>query len=99
MRSRARCPAGTPVRRTGPGSPAPRGAAIRSSMCSTTCSAVARPKRASSAAGIRSVFSIVPVASSSVTTAPDAFDSRSVSVLLALVVRVVEHPDLDRCCL
>ena len=60
--------------------PRRRGAAIRSSMCSTTCSAVARPKRASSAAGIRSVFSIVPVASPSVSRPLDAFDSRSVSV-------------------
>ena len=42
--------------------PRRRGAAIRSSMCVTTCSAVARPKRASSAAGTRSVFRIVPVA-------------------------------------
>ena len=57
-----------------------RGAAIRSSMWVTTCSAVARPMRASSAAGIRSAFSIVPVASPSATCAPEAFDSRSVSV-------------------
>ena len=60
--------------------PRRRGAAIRSSMWVTTCSAVARPKRASSAAGIRSAFSIVPVASPSVRCAPEAFDSRSVSV-------------------
>ena len=44
------------------------------------CSAIARPKRASSAAGIRSVFSIVPVASPSASHAPDTFDSVSVSV-------------------
>ena len=60
--------------------PRRRGAAIRSSMCSTTWSAVARPMRAKSAAGIRSAFSIVPVVSPSVTTAPDAFDNVSVSV-------------------
>ena len=57
-----------------------RGAAIRSSMWVTTCSAIARPKRAKSAAGIRSVFSIVAVASRSVIGPPEAFDSRSVSV-------------------
>ena len=45
-----------------PRKPRLRGPAIRSSMWVTTCSAVARPKRASSAAGIRAVFSIVPVA-------------------------------------
>ena len=60
--------------------PRSREPAIRSSTCSTTCSAVARPKRASSAAGIRSVFSIVPVASASSSHAPVAFDSASVNV-------------------
>ena len=57
-----------------------RGAAIRSSMVVTTCSAVARPKRARSAAGIKSLFSIVPVASPSAMSAPLALDSRSVKV-------------------
>ena len=57
-----------------------RGAAIRSSMYSTTCSAAARLKRTRSAAGIRSVFLIVPVASPSSSHAPDAFDSASVKV-------------------
>ena len=60
--------------------PRSRGAAIRCSTCSTTCSAVARPNRASSAAGIRSAFSIVPVASASSSHAPDAFDSARVNV-------------------
>ena len=60
--------------------PRSRGAAIRCSTCSTTCSAVARPNRASSAAGIRSAFSIVPVASASSSHAPAAFDSTSTNV-------------------
>ena len=60
--------------------PRSRGAAIRSSIVVTTCSAVARLKRAKSAAGIRSAFSIVPVASPSARYAPEAFDSVSVSV-------------------
>ena len=60
--------------------PRRRGAAIRSSMWVTTCSAVARPKRASSAAGIRSAFSIVPVASPSPRFAPEAFDNRRLNV-------------------
>ena len=45
-------------------------------MWVTTRSAAARPKRASSAAGIRSVFSIVPVASPSATRTPEGLDSR-----------------------
>ena len=63
-----------PGRNSRPASRAPkprsRGAAVRCPMCSTTCSAVARPKRAESAAGIRSAFSIVRVASPSVTSSP-----------------------------
>ena len=49
-------------------------------MFVTTCSAADRAKRASSAAGIRSAFSILPVASASPRRTPDGFDSRSVSV-------------------
>ena len=60
--------------------PGSRGFAIRSSTCSTTCSADARPNRAISAAGSRSAFSIVPVASPSSRRAPDAFDSASTNV-------------------
>ena len=44
------------------------------------CTAAVRPKRAMSARGIASLFSIVPVAVASVTTPFDAFDSVSVSV-------------------
>ena len=47
-------------------------------MWVTTCSAAARPKRASGASGIRSAFSIVPVASPS-STPLDAFYNVSVS--------------------
>ncbi len=56
--------------------PRRRGAAIRSSIWVTTCSAVARPKRAS----IRSAFSMVPVASASEIRPPEALDRVSVSV-------------------
>ena len=50
--------------------------------------------RAIGAAGITSAFSIVPVASPSVTSPPEAFDN--VSVSSPAIVRVVEHRDLDR---
>ena len=60
--------------------PGSRGFAIRASTCSTTCCAVARPNRASSAAGSRSAFSIVPVASASSRRASDTFDSASTNV-------------------
>ena len=63
-----------------PRKPGSRGAASRSSTCSTTCTAAARPNRASSARGIGSWFSIVPVASPSVSRPDEAFDSVSVSV-------------------
>ena len=53
---------------------------MRSSTSWTTCSAVTLPNRARSAAGIRSVFSIVPVASASWSHAPEAFESASVKV-------------------
>ena len=60
--------------------PRPRDAASRCSICSTICSAVARPNGARSAAGIGSTFSIVPVVSPSCSHAPDAFNSASVNV-------------------
>ena len=44
------------------------------------CTAAVRPNRATSARGIASWFSIVPVAVASVRTPLDAFDSVSVSV-------------------
>ena len=53
---------------------------MRSSTASRTCSATVRPNRAIHACGIRSEFSIVPVASPSARYAPDGFDSTSVSV-------------------
>ena len=65
---------------TSPRKPGSRGASMRSSMCSTTCTAAVRPKRASSARGSGSRLTIVPVASPSATRPPEAFDSRSVSV-------------------
>ena len=64
-----------------PRKPGSRGACSRSSTCSTTCTAAVRPNRASSARGSGSRFSIVPVASPSVTRPPpEALDSVSVSV-------------------
>lgn len=60
--------------------PGCRGAEMRSSTCSTMCTAAVRPKRAMSAAGIASWFSIVPVAVALVSTAPEGFDNVSVSV-------------------
>ena len=63
-----------------PRKPGSRGAASRSSTCSTTCTAAVRPNRASSARGIGSWFSIVPVASPSVSRPDEAFDSVSDSV-------------------
>ena len=63
-----------------PRKPGSRGACSRSSTCSTTCTAAVRPNRASSARGSGSRFSIVPVASPSVSRPDEAFDSRSVSV-------------------
>ena len=63
-----------------PRKPGARGAAIRSSTCSTTCTAAVRPKRTKSARGSGSRFLIVPVASPSVSRPPAAFDSVSVSV-------------------
>ena len=63
-----------------PRKPSSRGACSRSSTCSTTCIAAVRAKRAKSARGIGSSCSIYPVASPSVITASEAFDSRSVNV-------------------
>ena len=60
--------------------PGSRGAASRSSTCSTTCTAAVRPNRAKRARGSGSRFSIVPVASPSVSRPPEAPDSVSVSV-------------------
>ena len=65
---------------TWPRKPVSRCASIRSCTCSTTCTAAARPNRAKSAFGSGSRFSIVPVASPSVTRPPEGLDSRSVSV-------------------
>ena len=73
-----------------------RATAIRRSICSITCSAVARRNRASNVAGIRSVFSIVPVACPSVSPPLDAFDSRSVSLSSHSTYASSTHPDLDR---
>ena len=69
---------------------------LQSSTCSTTCTAAARPNRASSARGSGPVLTIVPVASSAVSRPPEAFDSDSRQRLLALVVQVVEHRHVDR---
>ena len=60
---------------TSPRKPGSRGAAIRSSTCSTTCTAAVRPNRASSARGSGWWFLIVPVASLSVSRPREAFDS------------------------
>ena len=62
-----------------PSTPGARGAWSRSSTCSTTCTAAVRPNRASSARGSGSRFSIVPVASPSVSRPPEGFDSVTVS--------------------
>ena len=72
---------GAPVRRIPPtvtcdGAPPSR----RSPSASTTCEPTVRPNRTIHARGIWSVFSIVPVATPSAITAPDAAESRSVSV-------------------
>ena len=63
----------------------------RSSTCSTTCRAAARPNRASSARGSGSELTTVPVASSSVTRPPEGVRQRQGQRLLALVVGVVER--------
>ena len=60
--------------------PAVRGAASRASTTLSTWSVTVRPNRASHAAGMWSVFSMVPVATPSAITAPVAAESRSVSV-------------------
>ena len=60
--------------------PASRGAVSRASTASSTWPVTVRPKRASHAAGISSVFSIVPVAAPSAIRAPAAFVSRSVTI-------------------
>ena len=53
---------------------------MRRPRASTTCPARVRPNRASHAAGMWSVFSIVPVATPSAIAAPDDAVSRSVKV-------------------
>ena len=58
-----------------PSKPGARGALTRCSTWSTTCTAAVRPKRATSAAGSASLFSVVPVAVASVRTPVEAFDS------------------------
>ena len=63
-----------------PRNPGSRGAAVRSSTCSTTSTAAVRPKRAGSARGSGSELTIVRVASPSVSRPPEAFDSTSVGV-------------------
>ena len=65
-----------------PSKPGTRGALTRSSTCSSTWTAAARPKRAVSAAGSASWFVIVPVAVASVSVPADAFESVIVSVSL-----------------
>ena len=62
--------------------PGDRGASIRASTASITCSATVRPKRAIHAFGIGSVLTIVPVAVPSAICAPNGDDSVSVSVSL-----------------
>ena len=52
----------------------------RSPIASVTCSAAARPKRASHARGMGSAFTIVPVASPSAIRAPRALDNLNVNV-------------------
>ena len=66
-------------------------AVIRPSTASSTWSATVRPKRASHARGITSVFVIVPTASPSARYAPGRVRERERQRLVALVVRVVEH--------
>ena len=56
------------------------GPASRVFAASTICSATVRPKRESQAAGMWSLFSMVPVASPSARYAPDGFESVTVSV-------------------
>ena len=65
----------------------------RGPTASSTCSATVRPKRASHALGMWSVFSIVPVASPSARYAPEGFDSTSFSVSELLIMRIVQHGD------
>ena len=60
--------------------PPARSTPTLSPMASTTWPAAVRPKRASHACGSGSEFSIVPVATPSAIRAPDAFESRNVSV-------------------
>ena len=67
--------------------PTSRGAASRSSTCSTTCTAAVRPNRAIKACGSGSLFPIVPVASALVMeTVWDASSHRRALLILTFTV-------------